>query len=352
MSYDILRQELKKGIMRGLYLFYGPEEFLIQHYLADIENRVVAPFAKEVSVSVYDGRPDPGALHNACAAYPLLGDKRLVVVNNSGLFKPGAEGAEGKRKGGRGGAKSKKSAPAAHENKMSYNTVIEDLPDFTCLIFIEQDVDRRLSLYNQIAAKGLAVEFAYRDPAELEDWARAIAGREGKKFTREAIRYFIENAGESMTGIRTELEKLLTYTVMKQGITLDDVMDVCSFSLKTKIFDLLDNVLSGRKRQAISELDAMLRGREPVMRVLSVLSNHLVLLRQMKVFSENGVRLSEVTQLMGLNSYRAEKLWRQIARVSPQVLARAIAMCCEQDIAIKSGRVDDETALRLLVFSI
>ena len=234
----------------------------------------------------------------------------------------------------------------------SLNALVDDLPEFTSLLIVEDEVDKRLSLFKHISEKGLAVEFLYRTPAELEDWARAIAGQDGKKFTREALKYLVAFSSGAMTELRSELDKLLMYTADKPGITLQDINAVCIISLKVKIFGLLNNVIAGNKRQAYIELDLLLKEREPVMRIIAALSNHFVLLGQIKRLAGQGVKLSDTAKITGINPYRAEILWRQCANVSSDMIDRMIALCREQDAAIKSGVIGDEAALRLLVMSI
>ena len=352
MSFDILKREIKEGFTRGLYLFYGPEEYLKQYYAAEVERLVVDPIAKDISLSVFEEKPDLRSLNDACSAYPLYGSKRLIVIKNSGLLKQGA--GSGRRKGGKTQpAKGLQDDNSQQPDKgLSLRGIINDLPDFTCLLILEQEVDKKLAIYNDITKKGLAVEFTYRSASELEDWVRAIAGRDGIAFARDALKQFIDNTGESMMDIRSELDKLLMYAAGKRGITAGDLAAVCVFPLKARIFDLLDNLIAGKKKQAVAELALLLRDREPAMRILSTLSNHLILLRQIKNLAVNGVKLPEATRLLGLNPYRVEKLWRQSFKIAPRAIEKAIEKCHQQDLAIKNGHINDIQALQMLLLTI
>lgn len=341
MSYDILRRELKQGVTRRLYLFYGPEDYLVRYYSAEIEKLVVEPHSKDVSYSLFEGKTDPEPVYGACGSYPMSGGRKLVVLNNCGLFKRTAEDG-----GAAGGDRQKK------EKRITFEHIIGNIPDFACLLIIEREVDKRVSLFKQISANGLAVEFTYRTPYELEDWARAVAGRDGRQFTRDALRQFVAYNGESMTRLKTELDKLLMYTAEKKGVTASDVNAVCTVPLNAKIFDLLDNALAGQKKLALSQLDLLLRDREPPMRIFTALSNHIALLRHIKYLAEKGMKLRDATKLLGLNPYRAEKLWRQSARLSPQSLSVAAETCLAQDLAVKRGVIGDASALYNLVAQI
>ena len=365
MSYGILMDELKKGATRGLYLFYGPEEYMIKHCAREVEKLIVEPFAKDVSYNLFEGKAELWDIYNACIAYPFFGDKRLVVVRDSGLFRPAAGetarnlsgAAKNKRAAQKRGKDQSRDAAqdpvdAGIHADMSPGYIIDQLPDSTCLLFIETAVDKRTALYKQIAERGLIAEFAYQPTDKLEKWALNIAGKAGTQFTRDALKRFIEIAGESMTEVRSELDKLLMYVSERRRITAEDVAAVCIVPLRVRIFDILDNIAAGRRKQALGQLGAMLGEREPAMRIMSAISSHLILLRQIKALADGGARLPEATKLLGIHSYRAEKLWRQGARVSQDAVAQAIDLCHIQDAAVKSGRIGDIPALQLLVASI
>jgi len=351
MSYDVLRREVKQGVARRLYLFYGPEDYLKNHYFNELKKLVVDPIMADYSCTLFDGAKDPGAIYDACQSYPMFGGKRLVAVRDSGFFKPSAN-----EPAGEGSVPANKKAPARSRRTQQkpdlIEKLIEDMPDFTCFVFIERDVDRRLTLYKKINENGLAVEFAFRLPDELEDWVVNIARRAGKRFTRDALRIFMESSGASMSEIKTELEKLLAYTAEEASITPADVTAVCYIPLKTRIFDLIDHIISGQKMKALREIDTLLGEREPAMRILSMLSNHLVLMRQMKNFAAGGIKLAEAAKLTGLHQYRAEKIWRQSAVISPGAIDRAIELCCAQDKDIKTGKLNDTASLYIIAASI
>jgi DNA polymerase III delta subunit len=448
MSLDVLKRELKENTIRRLYLFYGPETYLARHYAGEIEKRAVSEFAKTVSLTVFEGRPELESVHEACQAYPLFGDRRMVVIKDSGLLKPspragagkgdqgddggdqdggegeggaggssgsggragngdgsdssggsgrgggpdsnngsgsgfngyaGGTGAEGNSAegnsagissagsfGGAGagrGAAAKKPAPArgsqgaaargaARPAALTFETIVSELPDTTCLLIVEKEVDKRMKLYSLIAKTGLAVEFPLQKPPELEKWVANIAARSGKQFERGAQGYFMEKSEDSMTAIKSELDKLLMYTGERSRITMGDIAAVCSFSLKARIFDLMDAVVAGQRLKAIAELRALMEQREPAIRIMAMLSGHLALLRHMKLMSGRGMQLNEITELMKLNPYRAKILWRQCRRCQPDRLDGAIKKCYEQDFAVKSGRLDKDAALELLVASL
>jgi len=367
MNYNVLTSEIKNGVTRGLYLFYGPEEYLIRHYIEELKKIVVEPSMGDISVSYFEDRFDLAAVGDACTMYPMFGERRLVILKNCGLLKQianaGESGARGKARigepgiggSGRKPAKTVRKSRGQETDDNAHNateSLIDNLPDFTCLLIVEREVDKRRPLFGIIQNKGLAVEFEYRTPRELESWVTAIARRDGMNFTYDALKWFMENAGTSMTEIRSELDKLLAYSFGKTSITLRDVNDVCCITLKNKIFDLLDYIVTGKNKLAVAELEALLLEREPAVKILSMLSGHLMLLGHIKSLASSGIKLDQAVDILGINRYRAEKMWRQCRSVTPSRISDAIRQCHERDIAIKGGKTGDVAALRLLVASI
>jgi len=230
--------------------------------------------------------------------------------------------------------------------------VLEPLPPYCCLVFIEAEADKRTRLYKLFEKAGLVAEFPYQAPEELSKWVAMIARHDGMAFEPRALRLFMERCGDSMTEVRSELDKLLLYARGKQRVEPEDVWAVCSFSLKTRIFDLMDAVAAGDTRKALNDLESLLSLREPVQKISVMLSRHLAQLWQVKRLAAAGMGADAVASRMQMNPYRARILWRQSARFGAGQLEAAVRRCYEQDVAVKTGRLPGELALEMLIASI
>src|SRR5690606_21158134 len=100
---------------------------------------------------------------DACETFPVFAPRKLVIVKNSGLFYSKTK---------KNTASSDKDAPSEEDDvkpmmetrvknkpQEALTDYIPDLPDTTCLIFIENQADKRLKLYKQVVSSGLALEF-------------------------------------------------------------------------------------------------------------------------------------------------------------------------------------------------
>ena len=375
MSLSILRQELKTNKLRCIYLFYGPETYLLNFYVEDIKSRILDPATKQVNYSLFEGRADIAGIVSACTTMPMLSDKKLVVLKNTGLFKAAktASGSslseptdgdpyelqESETSDPEGGS-TDMSADESSETKSQsssrpadvLNELFKEFPDFTCLIIIEESVDKRLSIYKSLTKYGLVVEFQLQPIRDLEVWVMNLAGKEGKVFDRGARAVFMQKCEPSMIDIKNEIDKLILYTGSKKSIEISDIESVCSFSVKTKIFDLIDSLVNGNRMEAIRELNELIVLKEPVQKIFIMISRHFIQLRQIKHLADSGMNLNETTTRMALNPYVAQKMWRQRLKFQNDKLDDIIRKCYYQDIAVKSGELDSDSALEALIASI
>ena len=93
------------------------------------------------------------------------------------------------------------------------------MPDTTCLLFVETEVDKRSKLYKAVKKHGYAAEMVRQEPAQLARWAAGVLAREGKKITGRTMDLFLSKTGDDMENILSELDKLISYTLGRDVIT-------------------------------------------------------------------------------------------------------------------------------------
>ena len=126
---------------------------------------------------------------------------------------------------------------------------IKDLPETTCFLFIETEVDKRSKLFKAVKAKGSVVEMNFQDEATLKRWTAGCIQREGKKITERDVIYFLEKVGTDMENITKELEKIFCYTLGRDVIAREDIDAVCVTQISNHIFEMVNACLlytSGR----------------------------------------------------------------------------------------------------------
>jgi DNA polymerase III subunit delta len=331
MSFEILKKQMSKGGMGSLYLFHGPEKYLMNMYLKRIEKIIVGNGASDFNFSVYGKNKEPGTIIDCCETLPVMCDRRLVIVREYGLF----------------GKKADNSAAVT-----MLEEYVENVPAQTCLIFIEEEIDKRRKIYKQIDKHGVVVPFEYRKPHELEDWVIKEFGRYGKTIDKRKASKIVENCEASMADINSEIEKLAMYLKDKKDVN-DDAIDSLAYkSIKSRIFDLTDAISQKNTARAITVLKDMLILKEPIPLIIFMIARQLRQMLLMKLLTRAGVSVKDASVKAELPPFIGGKVLKQADSFSEGYLEKALEKCLEYDVSIKSGKMKDETAVELLIIEL
>lgn len=335
MSVDLLKEDLKKNHLRSLYLFYGPEEYMKKFYVESMEKQLLTDDLKVMNKIVLEGKQEIGKIIDHCETLPVFSERKLVVVKNSGLFKPRKKGGE-------------EAAPDKPQND-KLSACLQDLPSHTCLIFWEAEIDKRMKAVDAVKKQGLLVEFAFLKPDELVRWVVKKFKAAGKDIDMAAASQLVENSEQGMTEIANEVEKALDYAGDSQRVTLQDIENVCTRSIKSRIFDLTDAIAEGKGARALKLLNDMVILKEPMPKVLFMITRQFRQILQLKLLSTEGVAMNEMASRLGVTPYAVSKIAKQAGSFNVDRLKQAIAISLEFDLAIKTGKLDDRMAAELMI---
>lgn len=331
MSIDVLKEDLKNNKLKNLYLFYGQEEFLKKYYIDSIEKDILQNDLSSLNKIVLEGKFDMQKLEDACETMPVFSERKLVLVKNSGLFKSGKDGAK---------------QQSVKDNLLNY---LKNVPSYTVLVFYEEEIDKRLKTVDAVKKNGLIVEFSFQKPAELVKWVMKVFKSYKKEIGMDVASYLIEICEQGMTEILNEVKKLVMFVGERNNITIEDIDKVCTKSVKSKIFDLTDAVAEQNLDKALSLLNDMIMIKEPLPKILFMITRQLRHVLEMKLLCKEGMSVKEASAKIGIAPFAGGKVANQAKSFSEEKLKEGIKEAFELDLAIKTGRINDRVAAELLI---
>lgn len=337
MSEEILKKAIKNKDIGSLYLFYGTEEYLKRNYTNYIEENILADDFKLMNKVVLEGKVTSSAIIGNCETPPIFSERKLVVVKNSGLFK-------GKKKDEGAAKKSKTDDELAQ--------FLQNMPGHACLIFIEPEIDKRIKYVDLIRKHGLIVEFNCRKPEEMANWILRMVKARKHEMDLKTAAQLAEYCEPGMDDVLNEIEKLCLYTGDRPQITIADIKKVCSKSVKSRVFDLTDAIGVRNCAKALSLLNDLVVLKEPMPKVMYMIMKQFRQLMQIKLMKQEGANQAEITARLKLPPYFSGKIIQQSERFSMEKLERAISTGLELDLAIKTGKIEDKTAVELMIAGI
>ena len=316
-----LNQDLKEKTFRQVYLLFGDEPYLVGNYKKRLREAIAGD--DTMNFNYFEGKnPDVKEIISLADTMPFFSERRLILIDGSGFFK---------------------SAP---EELVDY---LPQMPDTTCMVFCESEVDKRNKLYKKVKDLGHAAELSKQDASQLMNWAVGILAKDGKKITRQVMEYFLERTGDDMENIRTELEKLICYTLDRDVITKEDVEAVGTVHVTNRIFDMVSAIVAGNTRKAMDLYEDLLTLKEPPMRILFLIARQFNQLLQVKELAAQGNDKSKIASKIKVPPFVAGKLMAQAKAFSKEQILSYVELCVESEEAVKTGRLSDRMAVELLI---
>ncbi len=316
-----LNQDMKEKNFKRVYLLFGDEPFLLNHYKKRLREAVAD--GDTMNFNYFEGKsPDLHEIISLSDTMPFFAERRLILIDGSGFFK------------------------GAQEELLEY---LPRIPETTCMVFCESDVDKRGKLYKKVKTVGYAAELKKQDAAELMKWAGGILSRDGKKITRQVMEYFLERTGDDMGSIHMELEKLICYTAGREIITKEDVDAVGSVHVENRIFEMVSAIVSGSIKKAMDLYEDLLILKEPPMRILFLIARQFNQLLQVKELTEKESKRGEIARALKVPPFVAGKLMAQAKAFEKRQLLAYVEFCVDIEQAVKSGKLSDRLAVELVI---
>lgn len=317
------------------YIFHGDDDHTQRQTLAELIAKLGDPAMIDLNTTRLQGKNlSLGALQDACNAMPFLAPKRLVLVEDYFSSKP---------------------PPDEQKGLLTY---LPKLPDTARLVFLESGALRANHPALKLAKedkKGFVKLFERPSGGQLDRWIVQRATDLGGKIQPRAANMLAINVGNNLSLLDKELEKLVIYKGIKaedepvDEITPTDVRLMSPYAAEANIFDLVD-ALGNRNGQRATQLlqKKIEEGAEPFM-IFSMFVRQFRLLIQVKECALAGMRPPAISKALKMHSYVAGKIFQQSQHFSMAQLEQIYAHLLDIDVKVKTGKMDMNTALDLLV---
>lgn len=325
-----------------LFLLAGEEHYYIDKALKKIMAGLFPqPQEAAESVQKITADIDTDDLIGMIETAPFFADKNVLLLRNTSLFKPKADGEK---------------KTAAKDKKMErLLAVLADMPSFSYVIFVTGDkADKRRKLYKTIEKYGLVLEAEAVRAWNINDWLQGKLQAINRELDRDAYAYF-QGAVSMMQQISLEFldrefDKLALFA-KERRITKAELVQVFAGLPEVSIFSLMDAISERNSRKALMLLKRQLADGTYFTVILALLTRHVRQLWQAKTLQAKGIRGKALAKPMELNPFIAEKIGRAAAQFPEAVLKAAMLELIDADYWLKTGQAGEEilehTVIRL-----
>ncbi|MBQ4482792.1 MAG: DNA polymerase III subunit delta [Lachnospiraceae bacterium] len=324
-TFEDVKSDVKNKTFAPVYLIYGEEMYLRENCRKMLLNALVAP-GDTLNYARFSGKStDPEEVVSIAMTLPFMAEKRVVLVTDSGFFKKAAE---------------------------PVTDYIKDPAEDTVLIFVESSIDKKCASYTAAKKKGYDVEAAKYEQSKLPRWIAANFKRYDKKISSETVNLLLERAGNDMSALDREINKLASYAGERDVITNEDVMALVTRSPDFRVFQMMDAIVDKKLNKAVGMYYDMLSGKESPFGVLALLERHFRILLTVSDMSERKADTGEIAKAAGIGPGFVYKYANQGRKYSRAGMIKALDSCAAAERDVKQGKLGEEAAIELLIISI
>lgn len=326
ISIENLERQLKEENLKGIYLLYGEELFLLENSLKKIKN-IFGECIKGINYINIDETNYTELISDI--ETPAFGyEKKLIIVRNTGLLKK-----DGKRKN--------VELEKMREKLIDYiNKNINIMRESVVLVFIEENVDTKKELYKIIDKNGVVCNFEYQKPIQLEKRIKAICNGYEVGIDDSTLRYFIECCGTNMQDLINEIRKLIEYAGKGGKISKENIDELSIKKLESVIFDLTDSIGKKESAKALQVLKNLIYAKEPLQKILITLYNHFKKIYFTKLALKYRKDIITSLDLKPNQTFLVNKYKMQAGYFTENELKQILQKLRDLDYEYKNGLID------------
>ena len=330
-----------KNDLHGVFLFYGEEQYLKQHYINLARKTVCPEDTNGISMS-----GEGSTLGQICrdvletASMPSLDmGKRFITVYDIDWKKANAE-------------------------QLSYiEDCAEELANYTDIVVIfdtrpenfdagtEKKPSKLLSSLNKTLQ---CVGFFKETPVRLASWVQKHFSAHKINASPDVCSLLVKYCGRDMTTLNNEIIKLAAYVLQKgrDSVTTDDIHYVSCFNNEIDTFDFKNAITNGDSERAFSILSEMILHKDPPEIIMATVMKIYTELYTVKTLNESGMMKSDIAKKMGMHEYGVELYLQRVNALSRTGLEKAISLCKDADVKIKSSPLDSYQIIEVLLIKL
>jgi len=317
-----IEEDLKSGKFKQIYLLYGEEVFLVKQYRDKLKNALSG--GDTMNTAFFDEKiKEAGPIIEYADTYPFFAERRVIILQNVKLPKDESD---------------RLAEYLANPAETAYFIIVEG-----------ENVDKRTKLYKNSDKNGCVVKFERQEERILRIWSGNRIKAAGLTISEADKAYFINLAGNDMTNLECELEKLISYCLEKKSITRADIDEITVVDIKDKIFDLIEAVVIKNREAAMKEYRNLRALQVAPSQILALLVRQFNILAGAKAMRMRGMQPREIAAELKVLEFVVNKALKHGAKITAEEIRDMLELCAQAEYDFKSGLYTDVMSLELLI---
>ena len=320
-----------------IVIIHGNDEQAMSDFIEAFVSWHKTNFSEDINLDKIDGsKISLDNLENSLKTIPFFSSKRYVIIDNP---------------------LSRLTGKTDHERFLS---LLGSLPDTTKIILVIKDDVRKnqwvsfgdrhwLRKWADRRKKSILIkDFLKPKQKDMGRWIQQHTEEADGKISGLASHTLAEYVGDDTRFAHQEILKLLTYVGYKRQVEIEDVEAISIPGGQQDVFKMVDAIAMGNAKSALDHLHGLMENDEPI-RLFGMIVRQFRLLIQVKELMERGYQDTAAAKELGQNYYAVRSMYNQARRFTQEDLDDIFHRLLDIDIGIKTGEIEPDLAMDLLI---
>lgn len=337
-----LKKNIKEKDFARLYLIYGNEAYLKNHYIKSLAESAVTAGFESFNLHRFDAGNEKkkdlllsllSTAFEASQTVPVMSEYTCIIVKNfplSSLTKAEIE---------------------------IFEQGVTQIPSSSIMVFhmdlVEvstKKTDKWQPILQFCSRQGVCAELNSRSTRSTTSLLSSGAKKRGCEMSQETAEYLISYSGDDLQILLNELEKLCAF-VRSGEITSKNIDEVCIKSVEASIFDLAKTIIKKDAKEAYSIFSVLLSQKTEATIILGTLASAYVDIYRVKAAQNDGHQFDELSKLFSYKgkSFRLNNAAALGRGLSMKKIRRSIDILSQADLEIKFSSKPNQLILEELL---
>lgn len=327
ISITAFNSHIKKSDLDCLYVFFGPENYFHDSFVTGIESKVFSdPSSKDFNFHIYYGTETslPEIL-NTCLSYPMLSDKKLVVV--------------------------KQFDKLSIEDKDSFLKYIKN-PQSSTVLVLTADSWGKTKFHNELLKHSTSVNCRTLYGREVYSWVKSKFEEHNIGTDEQSISFLVENTGYNLLRLKVEIEKIVNYLSAGEKISQNLISEITGFSKEINVFNLQNELGSQNLKKSLKICLKLLEQGESLAAILPMIFLFFRRMWIVKELASSGLNQQQIVKNLGGSTYYYKDIFSSMNNFSTNHLLFIFEQIEQSEIQLKTSQKNEESILTMLVYYI
>ncbi|MBR3654097.1 MAG: DNA polymerase III subunit delta [Elusimicrobia bacterium] len=332
-TVSMFRKNLSAKKISPVYFLAGEESFLLEDSLKRIEKVVNTD---DLNREIFQATECSGNdILNSVETLPFLTDKRIVILKMANKLK--------------------------NDDFKIITKIIENPVDTACFIIIfpekiKNSTSKRKDLITlcEKSDNCYCVDCKKLYEKDVKNFIQEEFNNRGKNIEPDVVQQIINDTGLDLQNVSNEIEKISLYLGKeKQTVTVEDFVKISGFTKEINIFMLTNAIEEKNVKYSLFIVEQMLKTGESAIGLLSTISGAVrKMLTAKSLMEEKNYTSQDALNYVRVYSYFQYKYAANLSKYSLVHLKKCLKEILKTDIALKTGKTDDKSAIENLVLFI